>query len=492
MNTVAIIGGGFAGTLTAVNLVHHARSPLKIVLIEASENLGKGIAYSTVFSKHLLNVPAGRMSALPDEPLHFLKWARAQNLVVSESSFLSRKAYGQYIESILQSTISKLPAFITFERLTDEALSIKLIQDKTKAVIKLASGDVVVADKVVLATGNFSPQTPSGISQSVAASDRYINNPWKSAGADHATTDGEALLIGSGLTMIDKVMELVHSGFKGTIYAVSRHGLIPRAHSRASLAAFAQTELNPHLYGDLTLLFKAVKETIRSGSYGHLFDNSSTVKMEVSDWRQVIDCLRPHSQALWASLNDKQKSRFLRHLRSYWDVHRHRMAPEIAEEINALIDTGRLKVISGRLYSVNETSEALIATIMPRGGGQPEQLKVGLMVNCSGYSPDFRTAKNTLAQSLLNREIVAAHPTGLGINVRPDGAVLDAAGKPSRVLFTLGLPTLGLRGETVAVPELRVQARELAKNILQTGQTREFSVLQIEESEFDYVKSPLS
>lgn len=492
MNTVAIIGGGFAGTLTAVNLIHQARSPLKIVLIETAESLGRGVAYSTVCSKHLLNVPAGRMSALPDEPLHFLKWARAQNMVVSESSYLSRKLYGQYIDSILQSTVSNLPAFITFEKLTDEALSIKLIQDQTKAVIKLASGEVVVADKVVLATGNFSPQTPSGISQSIAASERYVNNPWQRAGADYATTGGEALLIGTGLTMIDKVMELVHSGFKGNIYAVSRHGLIPRAHSKASLAAFAQTELNQELYGDLTLLFKAVKETIRSGSYAHLFDNSSTVKMDVADWRQVIDCLRPHSQALWASLSDKQKNRFLRHLRTYWDVHRHRMAPEIAEEINALTETGRLKILSGRLYSVNETSEALIATIMPRGGGQPEQLKVALIINCSGYSPDFRRAKSILAQSLLTRALVVSHPTGLGISVRTDGAILDITGKPSKVLFTLGPPTLGLRGETVAVPELRVQARELAKTLLQSGHTREFSVLQIEESEFNYAKGTLS
>ncbi len=492
MNTVAIIGGGFAGTLTAVNLIQQARSPFKIVLVERAESLGRGVAYSTGFSKHLLNVPAGRMSALPDEPLHFLKWARAKNMVVSESSYLSRELYGEYIDSILQSTVNNLPAFITFERLTDEALSIKLIQDKTKAVIKLASGDVIVADKVVLATGNFTPRAPSGISQSIALSERYINNPWKQTGADYATTGGEALLIGTGLTMIDKTIELVHNGFKGNIYAVSRHGLIPCAHSRASLATFAQTELNQDLYGDLMLLFKAVKETIRSGSYGHLFDNSSTVKMEVSDWRQVIDCLRPHSQALWASLNDKQKHRFLRHLRTYWDVHRHRMAPEIAEEINALIETGRLRVIRGRLYSVNETSEALIATIMPRAGGQPEQLKVGLLINCSGYSPDFRTAKNNLAQSLLTRSMVVSHPTGLGINVRPDGAILDAAGKPSRVLFTLGPPTLGLRGETVAVPEIRVQARELAKTLLQTEQTRELSVLQFEEYDFDHAKSPLS
>jgi len=481
MITVAIIGGGFTGTLTAVNLIQQASSPIKIVLIEAEEQTGKGVAYSTQFPGHLLNVPAGRMSAFPDEPLHFLKWARTKLPKLSETAFVPRSLYGEYIQNILQSAINQLPSLVTFERCEDEVLSVKMIQDETKAVLKLASGDVVVADKVVIATGNFSPSAPSGISQGIANSERYINNPWRWNIGESDTIDGDLLLIGTGLTMVDKVLELVHSGFNGTLYAVSRHGLLPRAHSRTPVPAFAQTELNQELYGDLIPLFKAVKESIRSGSFEHLFDNASTVKMEVSDWRQVIDSLRPHSQALWASLSDKQKKRFLRHIRTYWDIHRHRMAPEIGDEIERLTQSGKLKVLAGRLYSVNETSEALIATIMPRGGGQPQQLKVKRMVNCSGFSPDFRRSKSTLAQSLLTRELVHPHPSGLGISVRTDGAVLDANQKPSKVLFTLGTSTMGLRGETVAVPELRVQTRDLARTLLQSSQTMEFSMLQLND-----------
>ncbi len=483
MITVAIIGGGFTGTLTAVNLIKQAHNQLKIVLIESREKAGRGIAYSTEFSKHLLNVPAGRMSAFADQPLHFLKWAKSRNIQVSESSFLSRSLYGEYIDSILASALKNLPSSVVFERITDEALSVKLIQDESKAVIKLANGDVVVADKVVLSTGNFNPCTPSGISHGIALSERYIDNPWAASNRDFCTTGGDVLLIGTGMTMVDKALELVNAGFQGTIYAVSRHGLLPRSHSKSSLPAFAQTELKQDLYGDLNLLFKAVKDSIRSGSFEHLFDNASSVKMEVSDWRQVIDLLRPHSQSLWAALNDKQKKRFLRHLRSYWDVHRHRMAPEVSSEINELLQGGRIKVLAGRLYSVNETSQALIATIMPRGGGQPEQLKVGLLLNCSGYSSDFRKAKSTLAQSLITRGLVQAHPTGLGINVRTDGAVLDRQMKPSKVIYALGLATLGLRGESIAVPELRVQAREMAKSLLTSAPTVEISILPLTESQ---------
>ena len=469
MNTIAIIGGGFAGTLTAVNLIRQCRYAVKIVLIESQQKAGRGMAYSTLSEKHLLNVPAGRMSAFPDKPLHFLRWAQSQDKKVKESSFLKRSLYGEYLESILQSTLKELPHGVAFERIFDEALSIKLIQGDSKAVIKLAEGDVVVADRAVLATGNFSPAIPTGISQGIASSDKYINNPWGTHSFDFGTTSGDILLIGSGLTMVDKALEIVHSGFKGTIHAVSRRGLLPRANSRTSHPAFAQTELHSELFGDLHLLVKSVREAIKSGSYGQLFDNASTVKMDVSDWRQVIDSLRPHSQSLWQSLDDKQKRRFLRHVRAYWDVHRHRTAPEVGEEIDALVGAGKLQVTAGRLYSVQETADALIATILPREGKQAQQVKVSYMINCTGVSADFRRVKNPLAQSLLTRGIVSPHASGLGINVLPEGNVVDAQGKASNVVFTLGTPTLGTRGETTAIPELRVQAKDLAAKLLSTA-----------------------
>lgn len=502
--TVAIIGGGFAGILTAVNLVRQACLPLRIVLIESKES-GRGMAFSTKCQKHLLNVPAGRMSAFPDEPLHFIKWARQREELtdtsqtsgatpqakssrlsanssstarksdktakIGETAFLKRSLYGEYIENILASTLADLPPHVTFDLLYDEAISVKLIQDQSKAVVKLGSGEVVVADRVVLATGNFAPSTPSGISQTIANSARYTEDPWSQDAAYCSTIFGDALLVGTGLTMIDKALEMLNDGFEGNIYAISRHGILPASHSKTSLPAYAQTELNQDLYGDLNALVRAVRNAIKEGSFAPLFDNASSVNIEVSDWRQIIDALRPHSQALWMSFNEKQKRTFVRHLRTYWDTHRHRMAPEIAEEVERHQASGRLNILAGRIYSVQETADSLIATVSPRHGQLPIQLKVGQILNCSGVTADFRRAKTPLAYSLLSRGIVSAHPTGLGINVLPEGNVIDAAGKPSNVVFTLGNATMGLKGETTAVPELRVQARDLATRLLSMVRT---------------------
>ncbi|MCC7530787.1 MAG: FAD/NAD(P)-binding protein [Candidatus Melainabacteria bacterium] len=480
MSTIAIIGGGFAGTLTAVNLMYQAHCPLRIVHIECSERRNRGAAFGTESSHHLLNVPAGRMSAFPDDPLHFLKWARSRNKNLSESSFLPRSLYGEYLDDVLEAGIKSLPSFVAYEALRGEAISIKLIQDNNKAVIKLADGNVVVADKVVLATGNFKAgisSQPAGISETIAGSERYFADAWSKQSPQLATTDGDIMMIGTGLTAIDKILELEAQGFKGNIHAISRHGLLPAAHLKTSLATFAQTELRCALYSDLNLLFRSVKNAIRSGSYKDLFDNASSVNMEVSDWRQIIDSLRPHSQSLWGALSETQKRRFCRHLKAYWDVHRHRMPPEIGNRIAALQQSDRLKVIAGRLYSVQETAKTLVATIVPRSGGQPIQLKVANIINCTGFELDFEKADSALAHSLLSRGLVKAHPTRLGLDILADGNVLDGNDRPSKVLYTLGAPTIGARGESIAVPELRVQAKELAGTLLSLTITEQLPAL---------------
>ncbi|MBC7997230.1 MAG: FAD/NAD(P)-binding protein [Leptolyngbya sp.] len=466
MKTVAIIGGGFAGTITAVNLIRYTQVPVRIVLIERAEKKCRGVAYSTQCESHLLNVPAGRMSAFPDEPLHFIKYARAKDPKISESTFVSRKLYGEYLEDILEIARENLPAIVKLETIEDEAISIKLIQGQTKAAIKFASGDVLVADKIVLALGNMRPIAPQGLSEGIVNSPNYQGDPWAFDASELRGLKDDILLIGTGLTMVDKAIEIVQAGFKGNIHAVSRHGLLPMAHAKAPLPAFAQTEINPELCGNLTLLFHTVKNAVRSGSYAQLFDNASTVKMEISDWRQVIDALRPHSQKLWGALSVKEQQRFLRHVRAYWDIHRHRMAPEIAEAIATLIEVGTVQPIAGRLYSVQETNDSLIATITPRGGGLAKQLKVAKILNCTGPSANYNLSRNPLVQSLISRGMMTAHDTGAGIKVSNRGQVLDQREQPSEIIFTLGSPLLGAKGETTAVPELRVQASELSLNLI--------------------------
>ena len=76
MLNVAVVGGGFSGALLAVQLIRRAPN-LPVAVVDKGAAQGHGLAYGTNYSCHLLNVPAGNMSALPEEPDHFLHWAQA-------------------------------------------------------------------------------------------------------------------------------------------------------------------------------------------------------------------------------------------------------------------------------------------------------------------------------------------------------------------------------------------------------------------------------
>lgn len=74
---IAVIGAGFSGVMTALNLLR--RSPdVKVILFERRVPVGLGAAYATHNPLHRLNVRAGNMSAWPDERGHFVDWLDAE------------------------------------------------------------------------------------------------------------------------------------------------------------------------------------------------------------------------------------------------------------------------------------------------------------------------------------------------------------------------------------------------------------------------------
>src|SRR3984957_9885069 len=104
ITTIAIVGGGVSGTLTAFHLVRQTK-PARVILIDQRPGFGLGLAYSTPSLRHLLNVPAGKISALPDQPNHFLNWLRKNHdPAATEKTFAPRAVFGRYIQSLLAST----------------------------------------------------------------------------------------------------------------------------------------------------------------------------------------------------------------------------------------------------------------------------------------------------------------------------------------------------------------------------------------------------
>jgi uncharacterized NAD(P)/FAD-binding protein YdhS len=442
---VVIIGGGASGTLLATQLLRTARGPLRVALLERASRAGPGLAYSTNSPRHLLNVPAGRMSAFPDDPEHFLRWMRRVEPGTGPGDFVSRRRYGQYLEALLREAREDAAPGLHLELLAGEAAS--LSQEGEGARVALADGRELAARTVVLAVGNALPADLAVEDGGLYASPRYIRSPWSGDALSRIHPQDSVLLIGTGLTMVDTVLSLDERGHQGPLQALSRHGLLPQVHrpvpARSAVALQEPTRLRS--------ILRALRREVREAREG-------------MDWRSVVDALRPQTISLWRELPLPERRRFLRHLRSFWEVHRHRMAPEVGETLERLQRAGVLRVHAARVRGFRLTDSGVEVRVLPRGLGREDSLRVQHVINCTG--PD-RALAHPLLRGLLEAGLARVDALGLGLATDDGGALLDARGRPSGVLFTLGSLRRGELWETTAIPELRLQALALARLLLQ-------------------------
>lgn len=458
--TIAIIGGGFSGTLVAVNLLKTATQPLAIKLIERREQIAKGIAYSTDTDCHLLNVSAGNMTAFPNDAGHFLRWlyynyselADFLPHEITASTFIPRKVYGLYIQSVLEEALATAPNHIKLERITDEVIAVEKIQTASseRARVFLKHQGAIAADKVVLALGN----SPNALPQDAD----HIRNAWSTAALEDLHLDDDVLLIGTGLTMVDMVLSLHERNHKGKIYAISRRGLSPQRHQATKpYPAFLTVENAPKTALGLWQCLRMEVKKAESEGY---------------DWRAVIDSLRPITQKVWQQLPLQEQKRFLRHAVPYWDVHRHRIAQQVAEVLDRLLASGQLTITAGRIQNQQQDENGVAVTIQARANKFQNKssytLQVHRVVNCTGVAADYRKSNHPLVESLRSQNLIRPNLLGLGLASAANGALLNGTNKPSNLLYTIGTPRKGDLWETIAVPELRGQAKSLAETLLRS------------------------
>jgi uncharacterized NAD(P)/FAD-binding protein YdhS len=453
--SIAIIGGGFSGTMVAIHLLKKATIPLDIYLIERNSQLGRGVAYSTQQPCHVLNVPAHKISAFADDPHHFYRWLqRHHDRTIQPDAFVPRYWYGQYMQSILDEANANASSNVYFESIKDEALS---IQPKgTNLGIRLQSGNVLSVNQVVLALGNLPPSDPVIADSSFYQSSRYVRSVWSET-LSHLDPEAPVLLIGSGLTAIDTVLSLRQQGHRGTIHLVSRRGLLPQSHRSTSKS----TSGNPcswEIPDSTPVTIRALLKQIR-----RQVDRAAETG---ADWQSVIDALRPHTQTLWQALPSIEQQRFLRHVRPYWEIHRHRLAPAISQHLSTLIHAGIVRLHAARIQTYDENPSGVGVTIRHRGSDNLKTLRVQAVINCTGPNCDYCQSSHPLLTSLLVSGLVRSDALKLGLDVAENGAMIAANGIPSSQLYTLGSSCKGLLWETTAVPEIRSQASTLADQLL--------------------------
>lgn len=431
--TIAIVGGGVSGALTAVHLAQR-KTPAQVILIDPRPDFGLGLAYSTPSLRHLLNVPAGKISALPDQPDHFLHWLRENyDSSATAKTFAQRAVFGRYIQSILATTKG-------VKKATATVINLRLEGDG--AIVVLDRGREIRADLVVLATGNFDPAPLPGIAPDAIANGLYHHNAWAQETYEALSAEAPVAIIGTGLTGVDVVLRLRELGHAGKIIAVSRHGIFPNRHQ--DYTPLDTSAIPVDTPATAIAYLRALRTAVRAGA----------------EWRAAVDSIRGVTNELWLRLPLEEKKRFLRHLQRRWDVVRHRMAPPIADIIDAEIDNGSLEVREGYLTSVDTSPYGARVTVRTSDG--KENFYVNRVINCTGPSMNYRRVPSVLLQQLFEKGLVTPGPLGSGFHCAENGAVIGANGRVSKTIFNLGPGRLGDLIESIAVPEIRQQAAELA------------------------------
>ena len=456
---VVIVGGGASGALLACHLLRDPACDMLVTMVEKRSEVGRGIAYFTASPDHLLNVRALNMSAFPDQPDHFLQWLRARERGSATGwrdcgdpfCFVPRRLYGDYLASLIGPLLSDGSCSGPLRIVHGECVSLRPFA--SGVTVTLADGSFHRGDFAVLATGH----------ETSVATESYYADPWKTPADAGITSHARVLILGTGLTMIDYVLSLILAGHKGPIMAMSRRGLLPRGHRLVQALAISRTDVP---FGEspskiLRWLRKLVETQAAQGG----------------DWRSAIDGLRPFTQELWRRLSVPARRSFLEHARAWWDVHRHRMAPEIEGRIAETIMSGQLTVVAAKLCAIEPGEAAITIRYRRRGESTLETWQADKIVDCRALGATPLKVVNPALRNLLDHGWARLDPLRMGIDVAPECAIVDRSGTPSQRLFAVGPLTRAAFWESTAVPDIRTQCMALAERIAHAARALDGAVL---------------
>jgi uncharacterized NAD(P)/FAD-binding protein YdhS len=458
---VLVVGGGAAGTLVAIHLARTARrrsTGLDLVVVDPADLLARGVAFGTPDDQHLLNVPASGMSALPEDPGHFVAWRGRQGEDAGDRPFepwlfASRRQFAHYLHETLTdslATAADSSSRVTLRHVRARAAGVR--RSAAGAVVVTADGRELAADAVVVATG-LPGAGHAWAPQQLRDSAFFVPDPWAPGALDVVRRDRSGppavLLVGTGLTMVDAVLSLRRDDRR--LRAVSRSGRLPRVH-----AAQAKLAIIPDVSQ-----WGSTRAELRRSVARHLVEVTRTT----GDWRPAMDGLRFQVATVWARMSEADRTAFLAEDAGRWNVLRHRMPASSATTLHDLRRAGRLALHRGTVTEVTPLSRGGLRVGLSDGTSDD----VGWVVNCTGPQGDIRLLGNPLLDDLLRPRhgvspaVVATG--GMGLRTA-NGRLVDSTGAADGPFWTLGALRRGELLESTAVPEIRTQALALATAVL--------------------------
>lgn len=438
--SVIIIGGGASGVIMAAHLLRSPDPDLRVTLIEKEGRFGQGLAYSALHRDQRVNVPARGMSAFADDPEHFWRWLQRREPGKHASSwvFVPRRVYGAYLEDVLREAGEYIPGRLRI--LSEEAEALHHTSNGVEVV--LGNGTSLVGRWAVLAVGHETqPARGKGIAVRAGSPQDTRLDP-----------DVPVMILGSGLSMVDAWVSLSEAGHRGPITVVSRNGLLPMGHQDVPPLDIDAADVP---FGTsltyLTAWFRdLVADTVAKGG----------------NWRSVVDGLRPYNQRLWQSWAQREKRQFLRHVRPWWNIHRHRLPPDLHTGLVRAVRDGQVALIAAEFLGIERTGDIIKATIRPRGSDARDVLEVARVYDCGGVSVDIRASANPIVRHMVQSGDARPDPMAIGLDVDTDCAVVAADGTPSRRIRVVGPLTRGRFFEIEAIPDIRLQCASVASSLL--------------------------
>ncbi|MER8902062.1 MULTISPECIES: FAD/NAD(P)-binding protein [unclassified Mesorhizobium] len=443
-SSIIIVGGGASGVVLAAHLLKSPNPDLRVTLIEKRPHFGQGIAYSTLLSAHVLNVSAAGMSAYADDPLNFWRWLQGRGLISQEQTpqtpfYAPRSVYARYLKEVLDELEAREKETGRLRLIREESLSISPTSSGVEVV--LANGTSVVAHLAVLATGH-DEQPGAGQGHAIRMGTE----------ADTALDpEARVLVLGTGLSMVDAFLSLEQRGHRGEIVAVSRRGRRPSPHRKGNPIKLDVADIP--LGTQLSYFVGWFRDLIRENQKAGI------------DWRDVVDGLRPFNQKIWQNWPSSAKRRFVEHTKAWWDIHRHRLAPEVHARVTEAVRTGRIRPVAGRVVGI-EAGDGFTVGIQSRHTKALETLQVARIYDCTGIARDISTTSNSVVRSLVDRGLARPDPLRLGLDVTAKCEIIAGDGTASAKILAVGPLTRGTFFEIDAIPDIRVQCARLSKQLL--------------------------
>jgi uncharacterized NAD(P)/FAD-binding protein YdhS len=439
---VVVVGGGVAGTMTALKL---AMTPGigRITLLDREGRFGRGLAYSTRKPWHRINVPSSKMGGIDDsDPNGFTSWLTGQGHAIGPEytrAFVPRALYGDYLGSLLDPLLAS-GAVATRQC---EAMAIEKIAQGYR--VTLSNDETIEARLVVLCLGNH---PPAGF-PAIEPSRRLVATVWAPDALAGIGKSDSVLVMGIGATAVDAVLDLVHQGAGRRITMLSRRGMLPRD----DVPPISDSEpIDTERASTVRELFNALrKDVVVKAARG-------------IPWQSVVDGLRHKAAPFWRKLPDMERARFVRHARTIWINHRHRLAPDVTALLAQLQEQQRLYLVAGRLVRAMATETGYRVSFKRRGSDIVER-EFNWILNCVGSDERYRRIADRLVQSLLRSGRARPGPLDLGLDVSPNCVLLDSEGREQSGLYLIGPATRGCFWEVTSVPAIREQASVVAAHI---------------------------